>query len=57
MSCKEDIEDIIVNMRTNETCGLNSIPVKILKKCINDLEKALSYIIALVFQRVNFQTL
>lgn len=57
MSCKEYIEDIIVNMHTNETCGPNSIPIKILKKCINDLAKALSYIIALVFQGVNFQTL
>ena len=42
VSCKEDIKDIIGNMCTSKTCGPNSIPIKILKKCKNGLAKPLS---------------
>lgn len=45
MSCEEDIEDIISNVYTNKTCDPNNIPIKILKKCKNELAKPLTDII------------
>ena len=39
MSCKDEIENIISNICTNKTCDPNSIPIRILKMCKNELAK------------------
>lgn len=54
MTCNEDIEHIIGNMRTNKTCDPNSAPIKILRKCKNELAKQLSDIINISFTMGKF---
>lgn len=54
MTCNEDIEHIIGNVRANKTCDPNSIPIKILRKCKNELAKPLSDIINISFTMGKF---